>query len=157
MIQEDIIKQLKDLLERPLWLDENFKKKIATLSEREALRRPIPETHSVGELLSHLTVWINACLDRMEGKANDLKDNDANDWKTNALLSTKGWPVIKEEFFGAHHRLIAFIEKCDDDFLNKKYHVSEFSNKDIFFGLIHHDAYHLGQIGITIKLLQAKI
>lgn len=155
-IKEDIIKQLNDLLEGPLWLDESFKKKINNFPEELVFIRPIPELHSVGELISHITVWIDACIDRMNCIHNGLSDNDADDWRTNEILSKKGWPVLKEDFYKAHRRLIAYVETCTDDFLDQKYHVSEFTNKDVLFGLIHHDAYHLGQIGLTIKLLKSK-
>ncbi|PBQ31293.1 hypothetical protein CNR22_05780 [Sphingobacteriaceae bacterium] len=153
-IKEDITKQLNDLLEGPLWLDENFNKKLAGLTDDLAFTRPIAEVHSVAELLSHISVWIEACLDRMNCIANTLKDNDENDWKTNEVLRKKGWSVLKKEFYRAHQRLIEYIDTCSEEFLSKKYHLSEFTNKDILFGLIHHDAYHLGQIGITIKLLK---
>ncbi|MBA3681270.1 MAG: DinB family protein [Bacteroidetes bacterium] len=155
-VNNDIIKQLNDLVNGPLWLDENFKKKITGLSESDAMRRPIAEIHSVAELISHLNVWINACVDRMSGIPNDLKDNDLNDWKNNELLSDFGWDNLKNEFFSAHNRLVELTKTCDEEFLNKGYQSSEFTNKDILFGLIHHDAYHLGQIGITIKLLKLK-
>lgn len=153
-IKEDIIKQVHDLLEGPLWLDESFKKKLMFITDDLAFTRPLPEIHSVAELISHLTVWIEACLDRMNCVPNTLKDNDEDDWRTNDVLRMKGWPVVKEDFYRAHKRLMEYTDTCNEEFLSKKYHNSEFTNKDILSGLIQHDAYHLGQIGITIKLLK---
>jgi uncharacterized damage-inducible protein DinB len=155
--KEDIIKQLQELQEGPLWLNENFKKKLAPIADELAFKRPLPEIHSVAELISHITVWMDACLDRMNCIPNTLQDNDVNDWKTNETLMQKGWTVLLEEFYKAHRRLIEFTDTCGDDFLNRQYQTTDFTNKDILFGLIQHDAYHMGQLGLTIKLLRAQL
>ena len=154
MTATDIAKQLQDLISGPLWLDENFRKKIDGLTEEEAFTKPLPEIHSVAELVSHLYVWIKACMDRMNGLENDLKDNDANDWKANDDLKKQGWHQLREDYYRQHEALVKLAQNSDEAFLGKKYQQSGFSYKDILHGLIHHDAYHLGQIGITIKLLR---
>lgn len=154
-IKDEIIIQIQNMLHGPLWLGESFSKKLNKLPETLAFERPLAEMHSVAEQVAHLTVWIEACIDRMNCISNELKENDPNDWKDINLLRQKGWSQIKEEFFKAHARLSSFADTCDDLFLNGKYQIDEFTNKDVLFGLIQHDAYHLGQIGITIKLLKA--
>ncbi|HSJ68754.1 MAG TPA: hypothetical protein VK921_13805 [Anditalea sp.] len=53
---QNIIKQLKDILDQDIWLDENFHKKWESISDRQAFERPLPEMHSVAELISHLIV-----------------------------------------------------------------------------------------------------
>jgi len=53
----NIKKQLNEVQEGKIWIGENFKKKLDTISEDEAFTRPIPTLHSVAELISHLTVW----------------------------------------------------------------------------------------------------
>ncbi len=48
---KDIIQQLKDVEHADLWIDENFEKKLATVTESSVYERPIPEMHSVAELM----------------------------------------------------------------------------------------------------------
>lgn len=155
-MKQDLIKQLHDLLHGPLWLDEHFDKKLNSISAEEAFVNPIPGLHSVAELLSHLNVWLRACMDRMTGIENNLKDNSPDDWKSNARLKADGWEVLKEEFFDLHDELIRLIETSDDAFFEQTYHGSAFTYSDIMHGLIHHNAYHLGQMGLTIKFLKMK-
>lgn len=47
------------------------------------------------------------------------------------------------------------IENEPDDFLEREY-VDGYKFKYLLEGLIHHDLYHLGQIGIVIKFLYTK-
>lgn len=111
----------------------------------------------MAELVSHLHVWIKACMDRMNGVDNDLKDNDENDWRADEDLKQQGWQQLKEDFYRQHEALVKLAQSSDAAVLNKKYQQSDFTYKDILHGLIHHDAYHLGQIGITIKLLRRPV
>lgn len=154
MLKEDLIKQLKDLLHGPLWLDEHFDKKLNSISEQEAFINPQPGIHSVAELLSHLNGWLRACMDRMTGTENGLKDNSADDWKNNERLKAIGWEALKAEFYSLHNELIRLIESSDASFFEKIYPGSAFTHKDILNGLIHHNSYHLGQMGLTIKFLK---
>ena len=43
-----------------------------------------------------------------------------------------------------------------DAYLEENDYVPSYSYKYLVEGLIHHDIYHLGQIGITLKLLNQK-
>lgn len=155
-MKQDLIKQLQELLHGPLWLDEHFDKKLSSISAEEAFINPLPDMHSVAELLSHLNVWLRACMDRMTGTENSLKDHSPDNWKNNAQLKTDGWEVLKEEFYALHDELIRLIETSDDAFFEKPYPGSAFTHQDILNGLIHHNAYHLGQMGLTIKFLKMK-
>ena len=65
---KDIIRQLEDAENGDLWLDENFEKKLAQVSGEQAFSRPLPELHSVAELLSHLIVWRRVNIRRMQAR-----------------------------------------------------------------------------------------
>lgn len=155
-MKQDLIKQFQDLLHGPLWLDEHFDKKLSSISAEEAFLNPLPHLHSVAQLLSHLNVWLRACMDRMTGIESELKDNGPDDWKSNTVLKTDGWDVLKEEFYDLHDELIRLIETSDDAFFEQLYHTSGFTHRDVLNGLVQHNAYHLGQMGLTIKFLKNK-
>ena len=54
---KDIIQQLKDVHTADLWIDENFEKKLTQVNATTAFERPIPQMHSIAELVSHLIEW----------------------------------------------------------------------------------------------------
>jgi uncharacterized damage-inducible protein DinB len=152
---KNIVKQLQDVQDGDLWLDETFAKKIDLLTEEQALTRPIPEMHSVAEIISHLLEWRKGCMLKLQDKKSSLTVESPEDWKSNDELKKIGWKKLKEDFYASQYHLIRFIEVKDDSFLIQKYLDTADTFQYFLEGMIHHDFYHLGQIGIVVKLLKA--
>ena len=150
---DDIIQQLDDLDHGDLWLDENFAKKLGQVNEMTAFTRPIPDLHSPAELLSHLIVWRRVNIQRLNGKTIELQVDDPINWKTNEELRPKGWEAHKKKFYQSKQEVLDLLNGKDDCYLNT---ISTHYGKDFKYllqGLVHHDLYHLGQLGISIKYL----
>jgi hypothetical protein len=71
-IIKGIIRQLQDNLDGNNWLDESFKKKIEGIDEKLVFYRPIPEVHSVAELIGHITIWRTESMKKLQGIASSL-------------------------------------------------------------------------------------
>lgn len=155
-IIKNIIDQLLDIQQNKLWIDENFRNKIDNLSEKQALRRPFPELHSVAELVSHILVWRKESILKLKGKDSFLSVESPENWITNEEIKIKGWEILKKEFYQSQYDIIAQIENEADDYLDKEYS-GGYKYKYLIEGLLHHDLYHLGQIGIVIKLLNLQL
>ncbi len=150
----DIIQQLNDLDNGDVWLDENFAKKLGQVSEADAFVRPLPDMHSAAELLAHLITWRRVNIRRMNGETVKMEIDDPTNWRTNDELRVDGWDALKRDFIQSRQEVIALISDKDDSYLDT---VSTHYGKDYKYllqGLVHHDVYHLGQLGITIKYLQ---
>ena len=151
----NMISQFTDIQEGENWLDESFQKKIGNLKEDEVFIRPHPELHSVGELISHLLVWRNASIDRLQAKETNLSMDSPENWRTNEELEILGWSSLKKEFYQSTDRLLELLADKDDRFLRHTYR-DKYTFHYLIEGLIHHDLYHLGQIGMTVKFLKRK-
>lgn len=154
ILVDDIIKQLRDVENADLWLDENFEKKLAAVGEAEAFVRPLPDLHSVAELLSHLIVWRRVNISRINGNTVNMPVEHPDNWKTNNQLKPIGWENLRKDFYKSQQEVIALLDGKDDAWLGT---ISTHYGKDFQYllqGLIHHDFYHLGQLGITIKYLR---
>lgn len=53
LIQE-IVNQLLAIQEAKTWIGENFSKKLDMVDETEVFTRPLPDLHSIAEIISHL-------------------------------------------------------------------------------------------------------
>jgi uncharacterized damage-inducible protein DinB len=153
LLINDYCQQLKDIMNADLWLDENFEKKFSQIEKDQVFTRPIPEIHSVAELLSHLYEWRMDIIGRLKGSPPSLDDENLRNWKTNDILETEGWENLYNNFHESQQEIVAFLKTKDDSYLGEKYPHSDYTYKYLVQGLIHHDCYHLGQLGITIKLL----
>jgi uncharacterized damage-inducible protein DinB len=148
-----LIRQLKDVTGGDLWIDENFRKKIDHISEKEAFTRPHPQVHSVAENISHLIVWRKEIMHRFNRIQSGFDAEGPANWRTNEELIEKGWKELKQEFYIGQENIISFLDAKEDSFLDEL-HPNGYTFQYLADGLIHHDIYHLGQIGITVKLLQ---
>jgi uncharacterized damage-inducible protein DinB len=149
---KNIIRQLNEIHDGSLWFDQCFREKIDNLSEADAFARPIPQVHSVAEHVSHMLEWRKECMLRFAGKRTELM-NSPDDWKNNIELEAFGWTNLKTAFYNSRHELIHLVEDRDDAFLETKFLDTGYNFHYLIEGIIQHDLYHLGQIGITIKLL----
>ena len=152
---KNIIRQLNEIQDGSLWFDQCFKEKINSLSDTEALTKPIPQIHSVAEHVSHILEWRKECMLRFKGQRTDLM-NSQEDWKDNIALSKIGWTNLKNLFYESTVTLINAMENQDDIFLETRFLDTEYNFHLLIEGIIQHDIYHLGQIGVTIKLLNQK-
>ena len=150
---KNIVRQLHQIQEGSLWFDQCFKDKIDRLSDSEALTRPIPQVHSVAEHISHMLEWRKECMIRFKGLKTELM-NSPDDWKDNTELSKTGWTELKNAFYNSQSELIRLMESQDDSYLETKFLDTDYNFHYLIEGIIHHDLYHLGQIGVTIKLLK---
>ncbi len=150
---KNIVRQLHEIQEGSLWFDQCFKDKIDSLSDSEALTSPLPQVHSVAEHVSHMLEWRKECMIRFKGLRTELM-NSPDDWKDNAELSKIGWADLKNAFYNSQSELIRLMESQDDTYLETKFLHTDYNFHYLIEGIIHHDLYHLGQIGVTIKLLK---
>jgi uncharacterized damage-inducible protein DinB len=151
----NIIRQLRELQEGSLWFDQCLKDKIAGLTDEEAFTRPIPEIHSVAEHISHILEWRKECLRRFNMQRTELM-NSPDDWKDNDTLRKTGWSELKGLLFDSTEVLIQALENQDDSFLETNFKGTDYNFHYIIEGILQHDLYHLGQMGITIKLLRGQ-
>src|SRR5690606_19753491 len=102
----NIIEQFLDLQQGEHWLDENFRKKTADLDENQVFERPLPELHSVAELISHILVWRLESIRKIQNSAGDLSADSSESWKTNEQLREIGWRRLRSEFYKSTDMLV---------------------------------------------------
>ena len=118
----------------------------------KVFERPLPELHSVAELISPVLVWRIESIRKLKDLDANLTVDSPENWRTNEQLKEIGWLNLQKEFYQSIYTLIEMLSDKDDTFLENKYR-DGYSFKYLIEGLIHHDLYHLGQLGITIKFL----
>ena len=151
-----IIDQMEQIHQGNGWIGVNFKKKVNNLSDTEFFHQ-VKGMHSIAEIVSHLTIWRLETILKINTGKGSITDDDPSNWKRNMVLKQLG----KEEILLKHHesllKLLKLLKQKNDGFLNEMYYDTDFqSNYPYSFlvqGMLHHDIYHLGQIGLLTKCL----
>jgi uncharacterized damage-inducible protein DinB len=154
VIINNLIAQFDEVHNGIPWLDESFSKKFKLINEENAFIRPRKDIHSIAEILSHLVVWRTEILSRLNGNPRQLSADSPENWKSNDELENEGWESLLDEFDQNQNELKLLLQSKEDDFLATSYHDRNY--KYLVEGLLHHDLYHLGQIGLVNKMLTSK-
>jgi uncharacterized damage-inducible protein DinB len=143
--------QIKLIYNGEPWLEESFNKKLGQVSDEDAFNKP-HGLHSIAEIVSHIVVWRKALLSRLKkDNSFDLSMESELNWRANDELKSLGWNSLKTELDQTQIDIISFLETKTDNFLLEDWN-DNFTNQYLIEGWIHHDIYHLGQLGIIIRL-----
>lgn len=149
------IEQLKNIQNGLLWIGTNFNKKINLLNSSEFFSQEKLSNHSVAEIISHLTCWRRECILKIKTGKGSIKDDNILNWLTNKELKLLGKNRVLSDYNNSLKEIIELLHDKDDSFLEELYFDTDFDkNFNYTFlidGMIHHDLYHLGQLGIIIK------
>lgn len=157
---EDIVRQLNDIQESKNWVGTNFAARLNSITENEAFVRPLPNLHSVAEIVSHLTAWRKDTIVKIRTGTGKMTVESEENWLDYDTLQKIGWDAIKADYQNSLTELIELLRVRDDEFLRQEYYDPDFKGyypyQFVVDGMLHHDIYHLGQIGIVIKLLRER-
>jgi len=135
------------------WLDESFAKKLDNLSETQAFVQSPGNNHSVAEVVSHLVEWRTEIIRRLAHNSSDrrLTEESPQNWKPLTELQQTGWQQLYAGFKQSQVQLLDLFENKVDFFLEEQLGNTAFNKEYFVAGLLHHDLYHLGQIGLILK------
>jgi uncharacterized damage-inducible protein DinB len=143
---QNIVSLLERTFEKNAWHGPAVKEVLAGLSAEEAFHR-LPNTHSIIELVAHMTAWRRYLINSLSGDfsykvTDDLNFPNANDWN-----------MTLEELIDSQQQLIAALKALPSEKLSIQVPWTEqsFTYYTIIHGLIHHDLYHAGQIILIRK------
>ncbi len=158
VVLQHIIQQLQTIQDGKVWVGANYTSKLSNIDEQNAFIRPLPDLHSVAEIISHLTIWQKETILKIQTGKGSLTDNAVENWYTNDYLKKKKWAKIYKEYQSSLSTLIELLNTKDDPFLMECYYDPDFKGNYpysfIVNGMLHHSIYHLGQLGIIVKYLE---
>jgi uncharacterized damage-inducible protein DinB len=142
---QHILSLLKSTFNKSPWYGPSVNDVLSDIDAELAELR-INNTHSIIELVCHMTAWRTFVVKKLEGDV-DYKVDDALNFPT-----PFNWETTLKDLHESQAKLIAAIQNFDSSLLHDA--VPNSSSGYTFFtllhGIIHHDIYHTGQI-ILIK------
>ena len=136
------------------WLGENFVTKLQDVSDANAFTRPLKDVHCVAEIIAHIVYWRQSIIKPLEG---DRKYKgamkSADNWPTPETLKKAGWTTLLKRLAESQEKINTLLPKQTAAFLAEEYEPG-YTYEYLINGIIDHDIYHLGQIGLVKKMLQ---
>ena len=145
-------KRLADQLERALngeaWHGPSWKELLDGVTFEAAVRRPIPDAHSIAEIVMHAGTWHDVVRRRIEGESPQVSDEE--DWPPA--------PKNEAEWTAAVARLLDTGKSLSDTiaaFPVRRLEDSRPGVDDTWYGLLigelQHVLYHAGQVALLRK------
>lgn len=149
-----IAKQLREVYFERNWTWASLKEKIADVTWQEATTQ-IYGLNTIATLVFHINYYAHEVANTLEGQA--FTSNDKFAFTHPPIENEKDWQNMLERVFEDGERLAQQIEKLDDVILNDYFQEEKYgSYYRNFCGIIEHFHYHLGQIVVIKKILDAQ-
>ncbi|HKI78340.1 MAG TPA: DinB family protein [Ignavibacteriaceae bacterium] len=111
-------------------------------------------SHSIAELLAHIIGWRENGLNNLIGKSGDkIKQKETFNWKRFNKNEKTAWKSLLRALDKNQKDIISFLRNKNDGYLLGIVPGRKFNMEFLIDGIIQHDIYHLGQIGILNKIL----
>lgn len=135
------------------WHGPSWRELLDDVTPEEACRRPIPEAHTIAEILGHATTWNEVARRRLLGEAPDV--SEADNWPAADSLSQETWDERRERFFASGRALEEAVRAFPAERLTEVRPGLD----DIWYGLIagqlQHLLYHAGQVPVLVRAVRA--
>jgi uncharacterized damage-inducible protein DinB len=137
---------LQRTFEKHAWHGPSVKETLQGISQENCFTR-LPNTHSIIELVSHMTAWRVFTSKKLRGDV-DFKVEDDMNFKP--LLN---WDDAVKELEDSQRHLLRDIKLFPDGRLIEivPHPTYRYTFYTLLHGIIHHDLYHTGQIALIKK------
>ncbi|MEK6333863.1 MAG: DinB family protein [Acidobacteriota bacterium] len=148
---EKILDQLKRAYEGGAWHGPSVREVLAGVSAQQAHARPLPNAHSIWELVHHIAVWENVGRRRLGGDRAEIDISSPEDWPPADDTSESAWGQAKAALDRGHEALRLAIAGLAESRLNEPILPGLSTVYVTLHGVIQHDLYHAGQIAMLKK------
>src|SRR5881396_2873661 len=101
---ERLADQLKRALTGGAWHGPSWGETLEGITREVALHRPIPEAHTIAEIVLHATTWHDVVRRRLHGESPEI--SEAEDWPTAAFADEAAWSAAVARLFETGNALV---------------------------------------------------
>ena len=141
--------EVRKALNGEAWHGPSWKEILDGVGRDAATYRPIPEAHSLAEVVLHATTWHDVVRRRIEGETPEVTNTD--DWPVAAFADDAAWSAAVARLFATGKALAATIEAFPADKLHDKRPGVDGTWYELVSGELQHILYHAGQVALLKK------
>jgi uncharacterized damage-inducible protein DinB len=146
-----ICDQMKWGFEGEAWHGPSLMEILNGVDAETAAAKPVPNAHSIWEIVLHLTGTQKQLISRIEGNAVRLTPEE--DWPPVTDTSGSAWKTTLDTLQKQEEKFRAAVGAFPEDQLDEPLDPGGSSAYNNFHGHVQHNLYHAGQIVILKKAL----
>jgi uncharacterized damage-inducible protein DinB len=147
---ERILEQYDRVLHGDAWHGDPIWQILDSISAGCAAARPLADTHTIWEIVLHMTFWDGVAARRLAGERDGL-DVEALNFPAPPEPTEGNWQKTRDAFRAGNQRLREAMAKLDPAWLDELSAAGKRTFYDEAHGVIQHDVYHAGQIALLKK------
>jgi uncharacterized damage-inducible protein DinB len=155
----DFLDQTRRIASGDPWYGDAILQVLDGVTHEQAAARPIPNAHTIWELVLHLTSWVREVTRRL--KHGDWREPADGDWPAAPDPTAANWRATLARLQESHQALAAALETFPESRLDEPLGTERNqamgtgqTYAQMLHGVLQHDAYHLGQIGLLKKAIK---
>lgn len=146
---ERIEKLFEDLYDGEPWIGVSLFDTLKNISSEKAAKKISPQWNSIWEIVNHIIEWRLIVLKRVHGEVLTTPDN--NYFNAVPETSEAAWKNSLKRLEDSQQQWIKFLKTFKKKDFDNIYPNNSLTYYEHINGIIHHDAYHLGQIVLLSK------
>jgi len=143
--------QLKRASEGGAWHGPALLELLADVTAEQAASRPVPNAHSIWEIVLHVAAWQGFAAAAVAGGSMPIDLPEEENWPPVTDAGPEAWRAAVAEVGEANRRLRAAVRKLSDEDLERIVAGREYSVYFLLHGVVQHGLYHAGQIALLKK------
>ena len=144
METQKIISLLKNSFDGPAWHGPAVMEVLTTVSPKIVTKK-ISASHSIIELVMHMTAWRNFVTKRLQG------DNKFEVSEQENFPKGTDWPRALKALQHSQDELVKAIDQFPEEKLTAIVPTRTYNFYTMLYGITQHDIYHTGQIVLLAK------
>lgn len=150
--QELLAKLFSDLFDGSSWIDVNIMNTLEEITAKEAATKVFPNFNSIWEIVNHQIRWRETVMRRLHGEEVESPENNYFSYIRDR--SESAWTQTRDAFRESQTVWPSFMAQATKGELLKAVAPTPFSGYELVHGILQHDAYHLGQVRLLLKLIR---
>jgi uncharacterized damage-inducible protein DinB len=145
--------QIHRAFEGEAWHGDSLREILRDVNAARAASRPIPDAHTIWELVLHITTWDKVTIVRIGGTATEPTDEENFPKVKDA--SEAAWNRTLAQLWQTHDALVKAVAGFPDSRLMEQVPGKTGDYYTFFYlfsGIVQHELYHAGQIALLKKI-----
>ena len=124
-------------------------KKLKEIDFKIVNETPTASSNSIAKIVQHIINWRIFVIEKLKGNYRfDIELNTVDDWPDIVISTELQWSDQLMKLEETQDEILKIMDVMDDEALNTQTLGRTYNLEYLLNGIIQHDIYHLGQIGI---------